>query len=163
MVRFSEAVQDAIDAGWIDEGDIFPSEKECLEFYPRPKPPKPTTWTTKDGRVIQIRDMSDGHLFNTVRLIRRTCVAKLAKTVIWYTNCAGPGGDMSQMAFDQEFRDLLESDWRDYAPPVLRSMVEEAKRRGGEVEREVVGLVEDDMREVQTGIEVRELLASRRK
>lgn len=31
----------------------------------------PTTWTTRDGTVLQIRDMTDQHVINTIRFLRR--------------------------------------------------------------------------------------------
>jgi hypothetical protein len=31
--------------------------------------PRPGTWTTKDGQVLQIRDMTDGHMGNTLRFL----------------------------------------------------------------------------------------------
>lgn len=44
------------------------------------------TWRTKDGREIEISDMEDSHLFNSIRLLER----KAGKIV---ENFIGYGGD----------------------------------------------------------------------
>lgn len=76
---------------------------------------------------------------------------KLARTVAQY-------GDVARDAFDREFSGLLDADWRSLAPCIMWEMVKEAKKRGGKVSKEIVELVEDDMRHVQLAVELNTLI-----
>ena len=136
----SEATKQALDSRWIREGNTE------------------ATWTTRDGRVLRIVDMSDNHLINTIRMLRRKYVAKLATTVAWYATCTGPQGDMASVAFDQEFDRLAEDDWRSVADPMFWQLVAESKRRPA-IRDNAVEILGDDLRIEQTAVELSLLTA----
>ena len=80
-------------------------------------------WTTKDGTKIRIKDMSDQHIVNTLRLIER-----MHKNAI--EECPFPcfGGEMAQYYAEQEFDSFLSSDIEDIFP-IYGDLYEEAQRR----------------------------------
>lgn len=84
-----------------------------------------TTWTTRDGNIIKISDMSDSHLMNTIKLIER----KYTKTVGVYLTGPRPSGEMAQDAFDEEF-DYLNEEGPNGYNEAYDFLVEEAARRG---------------------------------
>ena len=71
-------------------------------------------WTTKDGSKIRICDMSDKHLLNTIRFIRR--VAKASRQ---YVLSSYPNFDPDTVAFDQ-----AEQGWDNVAQMDLDEYIE---------------------------------------
>ena len=83
------------------------------------------TWKTRDGRVLLISEMGDGHLLNTVRMLRRKGFIGRS-TLECYLSTDGPSGDAAQMAFDAECREV-------FSRPVsaeLDDLEAEARSRG---------------------------------
>ena len=67
----------------------------------------PRTWTTKDGRVLKIREMSTAHLRNTIRMLEANGCVSVSTLEAYF--CDGPSGDMASMLFDQEQREVFEA------------------------------------------------------
>lgn len=64
------------------------------------------TWKTKDGRVLLVREMTDSHLMNTIRLLERCYAVNLS---VYLAPGLGPQGDAAQDAFDAEYRHYLDA------------------------------------------------------
>lgn len=81
-------------------------------------------WTTKDGRKIKVGDMEDGHLVNTIRMLRR----KYVTVDEFLSACAYASspmaGDMASMAVEQEIATMSIMPW------IFDDLVAEAARRG---------------------------------
>lgn len=83
-------------------------EQAINALAPRPK------WTMADGRRIAVRDMDNGHLLNTIRLLERRGNG--------YPDCDGDG----KGNYTDPFADHYDFD----PPPIYYDMTEEARRRG---------------------------------
>jgi len=91
------------------------------------------TWTTRDGQVIPIRDMTDSHLLNAIRFVRRNA-GELRMREAYALDYAAEtmGGDMAQdslhaaaaQTYDQHDEDWLE-EHEDY-----QALRREVSRRG---------------------------------
>lgn len=64
------------------------------------KRPNPTlkVWVTKSGERIAVKDMSDSHLVNTIRMLRRW--GTVAKLAAWFQIRVYLDGDPPDGAFD---------------------------------------------------------------
>jgi hypothetical protein len=101
-----------------------------------PPPPQPTktVWVTRSGQQIKVRDMTNSHLINTVRYLRRAVHIQLMQEVISlgaYLETNLPDGAYSA-ALNAE-NDLLDMDGDDYLEmeiPTWPALLAEAKRRG---------------------------------
>lgn len=71
-------------------------------------------WETKDGRKIRICDMNDGHLVNTINLVRRWAAQECARVSFFYVMGPQPHGDMAQDCFDRECDQAATATWHDY-------------------------------------------------
>jgi len=82
-------------------------------------------WTMKNGEEIDIRDMTDRHLKNSYKMLKRSGAID-PSTFKLYFCCNGPSGEMAQYYFDQEFEAAL------MAPksPFVGWFEEEMERRG---------------------------------
>lgn len=92
------------------------------------------TWITKDGRRLKIKNMSNGHLLNTVAMLIR-----IAPRAHRYTLCEAENmlsmvsGEMAELALDQEvdqIADMDEEEFLRYSVPCYETMVNEIDRRG---------------------------------
>lgn len=91
----------------------------------RPAPPKPATgsnkqWTMAGGRRVRIRDMGNGHLLNTIRLLERMADNEVGYAAAFAELDIGP--DVYDWVNDNSCTE-------DYFP-IYQDMVAEANRRG---------------------------------
>lgn len=87
-------------------------------------------WTMRDGTKIRIKDMGDGHLVNTIRMLKRYGALVKRHTEMIYLCGPTPQGDMAEYAFNQEFDRVMDADPEEFAPDILEDLCAEADRRG---------------------------------
>lgn len=80
-------------------------------------------WTTKNGSKIRIKDMTDEHLVNTIRMLERKNEAD--KQNVPYPSFQG---EMAQMYAESEFDALVDREPGDLWP-IYDDMIEEAIKR----------------------------------
>ena len=90
-------------------------------------------WKTRDGRLIRVRAMTDEHLTNTIRYLRRR--AKWANYLdgLRFATMQGPNGEYGQLAFEQEIIALAartDDEYLEAKLPAFTEMLIEAARRG---------------------------------
>ena len=78
----------------------------------------------KDGKKINIKDMSTNHIRNAIAMLQRNGWVSL-DTLNFYMTCAEPNGDMAQMAFEQEQRAIFEAPCSNH----LSALERELKKR----------------------------------
>lgn len=66
-------------------------------------------WTTKDGRKIDIKDMSDDHLRNAVAMLRRKGFVGADEYEIALGSACSMGGEMAQYYAEQSVDDMMPS------------------------------------------------------
>jgi len=86
-------------------------------------------WTQKNGDKIRICDMSDSHIVNTVRMIKRKAEFKKMQVDVGFLSCGRPQGDMAQDAFDRECCEAWNKSWEDYAPKIFPNLLQDIVRR----------------------------------
>jgi hypothetical protein len=93
---------------------------------------KAATWTTRDGRVIKIKDMSDGHLVNTIKYLERN--APQIRSRLYRGLCSFASrliGEMAMVQVDKVLEVFEETDaidiMKEYTP--YDTLVWHAKRR----------------------------------
>ena len=72
-------------------------------------------WTTAKGEKIPVTEMETSHIENALAMLRRMGYVG-PREVSFYAACAGPQGEMAQVAFDQEQNYVFSapvSDWVD--------------------------------------------------
>lgn len=89
-------------------------------------PDLPAIWITKDGRRIPIVDMGDGHIVNTIRMLRRTC-RDTSRDEVYLTV---PGSLRGEHAIDAAWGEFDHHFSKPAPPPQLETLCAEAKRRG---------------------------------
>ena len=82
-------------------------------------------WKTRDGREVDVADMADDHLVNTLRMLRRNGFVSTS-TLNFYLFGPSPEGDGAQLAFDRELSELMNRKPLD----VMSNMESEAEKRG---------------------------------
>lgn len=92
------------------------------------------TWTTKNGRVLKIRDMTDEHLLNTINYLRRRAPhAKAAQVLMLMHAAVQHHGEGAADAIDRELDGAMEMHSEDAlaeAVPAYAALCEEAEERG---------------------------------
>lgn len=98
-------------------------------------------WRTREQVLVLISDMTDEHLTNTIRMMKRYGEARLWRTQQIYMHCPAPTADIAEMLFDQEAEYwTCEADW--YAALAehqgkFDELVDEAEKRNLAVVKEV--------------------------
>ena len=90
-------------------------------------------WTMKTGEKIRIKDMTDSHLLNTLKMLKKNGQAKLKYMIDAVSSFPGFNGEQAQIAFEQMEDTLFESEWDDYVPEIFSDLVEEAGKRNLDV------------------------------
>ena len=95
--------------------------KRCVQAI-LPKPPTGSNkkWTMKSGKTIRIRDMDNGHLLNTIRLLERMADNEVGYAAAYAELDIGPD------AYDWVNDNACTEDYF----PIYHDMVAEAHRRG---------------------------------
>ena len=68
---------------------------------------QPETWTMRDGTKILIRDMTDSHLINALRMMNRKGFVP-AQEVVDYLCGGRPNGDAAMDAWNEGLQELAE-------------------------------------------------------
>lgn len=102
LAEFHEnGLQEALD---ILQGKTKPTQKPVAR-KPKVKKPSPKIWTTKDGTKIPIKEMTDSHLVNTLKLLHRTAKASVER----FVTAGNPfHGEMASDDFDRAQSAALE-------------------------------------------------------
>lgn len=102
------------------EWELWGMEKELSEQF------GPHYWRTKDGTRIDMREMEDGHLVNTIRWIERN--EEAIRLGMLLRLGPGPSGDHASEAFDNVVRELAEEEL-EYLMPSYGYLLREWERR----------------------------------
>ena len=114
----------------MDRGNQLANEHWNVAI-PKPKPP---IWRTKDGKEIPISELTDIHLGNILRMLKRRGIARRQENLDAMMDIAGsifaPRGEMATYMFDQEFDHYLNAEWEEmYAPTFIEPLLDEADKR----------------------------------
>lgn len=85
-------------------------------------------WRTKEGKMIFLTDMSDDHLQNTIKFMKRHEELHVFNYFMKYYSGPGPSGDIAMDAYDREIEQLTEATLEDISP-VFCNLLDEATRR----------------------------------
>lgn len=118
--------------------DTAESMGEYEEHYAlcNPSPPKPTTtvWVTRDGQQVAVRDMSDQHLVNTIRMLRRKAPRMMVATELsLYAYLDSDPPDGAADCAESALREMEETDADEFLEgtvPTFRALLAEAEKRG---------------------------------
>lgn len=110
-----------------------------MSFSPNPQPSKGRSryprWTLRDGTKVRVEDLSDKHLANTIRYLRRTARERYpefcAQALAAYGMDIAP--DMEESAYSAAMED---DHWEVCLHPMYEHLIAEAKRRGLEIDHE---------------------------
>ncbi len=91
----------------------------------RPAKWGPGTWITKEGQKIKISEMGDGHLVNSLQMLKRQGFVGW-RTLSAYLYGPRPNGEMAQDAFDREADEAFSRPYH----PAFDDLEDEVKRRG---------------------------------
>lgn len=89
-------------------------------------------WTCKDGTKVSIRKMTDSHLLNTIRFLRRRAPVLLGREIsAAWSVLSTLQGDMAQFQCENDISRLEQTDPQEWIEnmPELSAMLREAKRR----------------------------------
>ena len=96
------------------------------------KPYKQTViWTTREGELIRVCDLTDIHLINCIRLLVRNAKRYYVEYV--RNMFRGPvlNGDIAGFICEQGFDDFAENwSWEDFVSDIFYTMELEVERRG---------------------------------
>ena len=89
------------------------------------KEPTKTIWVTKDGQSIRVKDMTDSHLVNTIRFLKRKSLNEL-----YSLSCFIQGEQASYMIDDMITSHEDDEVASYYNSSIYNTMIDEACKRG---------------------------------
>lgn len=97
----------------------------------------PKVWTTKEGQHIPISQMTDRHLKNTIRMLKRTASARRENAIaILSAGTMQVSGDMALEALESELNmaeSMDDEEFLEWSVPQYDELLKESERRGLEV------------------------------
>lgn len=88
-------------------------------------------WTTRDGRQVTLDQMSDRHLFNTIKWIEKIFKDAAYRKALALEGISGSiHGEMASLYHDQQISALLAVGHPSEVCSVYYPMIKEGKRRG---------------------------------
>lgn len=92
-----------------------------------------TIWQTRDGQRIRVKDMSDEHLINTIRMLHSNgAKMKRAHIAAAYSVASGLQGEMAQFYADRDI-DRMEAttleEFLSQSVPTYDALMEEIEKR----------------------------------
>lgn len=117
------------------EGEYQAQYEMCNE-PPEPRPKRSESkyvWTTKDGTQIRVRKMTDSHLVNAIRFLRRNAEVAQQHDISNAESLASMlSGEIASDdcdAFVDHLKNQHPAEWLDEHVPQYSTMLREARRR----------------------------------
>lgn len=96
--------------------------------------PTKTTWVTKDGERIPVREMSDSHLVNTIQYLRRNAQIQLMESTLaigqYLSDDPPDGAWLAATAAEHDLNGMDADEFALEAYPTFAAMLKEAEQRG---------------------------------
>lgn len=96
--------------------------------------PTKTTWVTKDGERIPVREMNDSHLVNTIQYLRRIAQIQLIESTLaigqYLSDDPPDGAWLAVIAAEHDLNDMNADEFALEAYPTFAAMLKEAEQRG---------------------------------
>ena len=90
-------------------------------------------WKTKDGKEIRIKDMTDIHLFNTIKFVEKIAESQREELLFsGYSSLCEVHGEMAEYAIESSLNEVRLMSIEEFASdeyPVYRYLKNEAKKR----------------------------------
>ena len=96
--------------------------------------PTKTVWVTREGECVKVSEMSDSHLLNTIRYLRRKAESQLVRSAyrlgIYLEDDPPDGAYWAAQAAEDELLNMEPDDVLREDCPTFPAMLAEAKKRG---------------------------------
>ena len=89
-------------------------------------------WVTRDKREIPVSQMTDSHLINSIKFIRKQQAALMENALVSaYAALTWMNGEMAQMAVESEIDMMERGEYQeDCMPEIYFDLINEAEKRG---------------------------------
>jgi len=87
-------------------------------------------WTTKEGKKMWIKDMSDSHILNCLKMLKKFAENEYSYAERAIFSYPQPHGDGAQMELERAEMQIMNSTWEDFVPEEYYALLKEAKKRG---------------------------------